>query len=159
MEKKTRRKTLRMLSNGMYIMTSRSGSRYGAATITWVSQASFKPPLVVAALRRGSSVFECLSESHIAAIHILGTHQEDLARKFFSSTQASPSAINGEPFTEGKTSAPILDNVPAYIECRVHQIVDNRGDHAVVILEAVEAECREQVQPLTIAKSPWEYGG
>ena len=159
MEKKTRQKTLRMLSNGMYIMTSRSGSSYGAATVTWVSQASFKPPLVVAAVRKDSNVFECLSESRIAAIHILGTGQEDLARKFFSTTQESPNAINGEPFTEGKTSAPILDNVPAYIECRVRQIVDNRGDHAVVIMEVVEAECREQVQPLTIAESPWEYGG
>jgi flavin reductase (DIM6/NTAB) family NADH-FMN oxidoreductase RutF len=158
-EKKTQQKTLLMLSNGMYIMTSRSGSRYGAATVTWVSQASFKSPLMVAAMRKVSTIFECLSESRTAAIHILRINQEELARKFLSTTQTNLNAINGEPFKEGKTSAPVLDNVPAYIECRVHAIADNRSDHAVVIMEAVEAECREQVQPLTIAKSPWEYGG
>ena len=28
-----------MLSNGMYVLTSRSGESYGVATVTWVSQA------------------------------------------------------------------------------------------------------------------------
>lgn len=51
MNPKIKRKTLRMLSNGMYVITSSSGERYGAATVTWVSQASFKPPLVMAADR------------------------------------------------------------------------------------------------------------
>jgi len=49
--------------------------------------------------------------------------------------------------------------LPAHIECRVERIVETDGDHAVVILQVVEADCREQVRPLTIADSPWEYGG
>jgi hypothetical protein len=28
-----------------------------------------------------------------------------------------------------------------------------------MILEVLGAECRERVRPLTIADSPWEYGG
>lgn len=159
MDVKARKKALRMLSNGMYVITSRSGDRYGAATVTWVSQASFKPPLIMAAVRPDSSVFKCMAESHIAAIHILGWGQMDIARKFFSPTRVEAGAINGEPFSDGKTSAPILQNVPAYVECKVHGIINNGGDHSVVIMEAVEAECRDQVRPLTIADSPWEYGG
>jgi flavin reductase (DIM6/NTAB) family NADH-FMN oxidoreductase RutF len=159
MDAKTRQKTLRLLSNGMYVMTSRSGNHYGGATVTWVSQASFKPPLLMAALRRESNVFQCLAESRIAALHILGGEQQDVARKFFSSTQVVDGVMNGEPFAEGKTSVPILQNALAHVECQIHQIVDNGGDHAVVIMEVVEAECREQVRPLTIAESPWEYGG
>jgi len=159
MDAKTRQKTLRLLSNGMYVMTSRHGDHYGGATVTWVSQASFKPPLLMTALRRESNVFQCLAKSRIAALHILGSEQQDVARKFFSPTQVVDGVMNGEPFTEGKTSAPILQNAPAYIECRVHQIFDNGGDHAMVIMEVVEAECRIQVRPLTIAESPWEYGG
>lgn len=148
-----------MLTNGMYVMTSRSSDHFGAATVTWVSQASFKPPLIMAAVRRNSNVFTCMAESGVAAIHIVGLDQRDVAQKFFSPTAARDGRINGEPFTEGVTSAPILTNVPAYVECRVVQILDGVGDHAVVILEAVEARCREEVQPLTIAASPWEYGG
>ncbi len=113
----------------------------------------------MAAVRKGSNVFECLSESRIAAIHVLGLDQQDVARKFFMTTQASSGVINGEPFVDGKTCAPILQSAPAYIECEVRRIVDDGGDHAIVILEVVEAECRQQVQPLTIADTPWEYGG
>lgn len=154
-----RKKTLRMFSNGMYVMTSRSGERYGAATLTWVSQASFSPPLIMAAVRRNSNVFKCLEESRVAVLHVLGAHQKDVAANFFRPTLMVNGLLNGEPFTEGKTSAPILTHMPAYVECSVRQIIDDGGDHTVVILEVADAVCREQVMPLTIAASPWEYGG
>lgn len=159
MDVKVKQKTLRMLSNGVYIMTSRSGARYGGATVTWVSQVSFKPPLLMAAVRRESNVFQCLAESRIAALHIVGDKQQEIAQRFFSPTRAADGTINGEPFLEGKTAAPILVKLPAHIECEVDRIIDTEGDHAVVILRVVHAEFREQVRPLTIAESPWEYGG
>ncbi len=37
MDAQTRKKTLRMLSNGVYVLTARREDRYGAATVTWVS--------------------------------------------------------------------------------------------------------------------------
>lgn len=159
MDPKTKQKTLRLLSNGMYVLTSRSGDRLGVATITWVSQASFKPPLLMAAVRRDSNVFRCLSQSRVAALHVLGADQKQLAQKFFSPTRGAQGELNGEPFFEGKTSAPILKNLPAYLECKVVDIHEEYGDHAIVILEVVEASFDPTVKPLTIADSPWEYGG
>jgi flavin reductase (DIM6/NTAB) family NADH-FMN oxidoreductase RutF len=159
MDAKARQKTLRLFSNGVYVLTSRSEERYGAATVTWVSQVSFKPPLIMAALRRESNVFKCLAESRIAALHIVADGQLEIARTFFFPTRANCTTINGEPFAAGRTAAPILANLPAHIECQVEQIVDTEGDHAVVILRVVEAECREPVRPLTVAHTPWEYGG
>jgi len=159
MDAKMRKKTLRLLSNGVYVLTSRSGSSYGAATVSWVSQASFSPPLVMAAVRRESNVYRCLAQSGSAVLHIVGDEQKEIARQFFSPTRADAGSINGEPFEEGRVAAPVLSNLPAHIECRVKQIVDNDGDHAIVILRVVEAECRGDVRPLTIAASTWQYGG
>lgn len=159
MDAKARKTTLRMLSNGMYVITSSSGDRHGAATVTWVSQASFKPPLVMAAIRPDSNVFKCLSESGVAAVHILDCNQQEMARRFFSPTRTLNGTINGEPFVPGMTHAPILQNARAYFECTVRHIVHTRGDHAVVIMEVVGAECRREIRPLTVAASPWEYGG
>ena len=68
MDTGTRKKTLRLLSNGVYVLTSRSEDRYGAATVSWVSQASFKPPLIMVAVRRESNVFGCLAESRAAVL-------------------------------------------------------------------------------------------
>jgi flavin reductase (DIM6/NTAB) family NADH-FMN oxidoreductase RutF len=159
MDEKIRQKTLRMLSNGVYVLTSCCGDRYGAATVTWVSQASFKPPLIMAAVRRESKVFGCLAESRFAVLHIVGDRQQEIARRFFFPTHAVCGTINGEAFMEGKIAAPVLPNLPAHVECKVEQIVDTQGDHAVVILRVVEAECAERVRPLTMAETPWKYGG
>ena len=148
-----------MLSNGVYVLTSRSEEHYGAATVTWVSQVSFKPPLIMAAVRRESNVFKCLAASRTAVLHIVGDEQQDIARAFFYPTRADCGTINGEPFAQGRTSAPVLANLPAYVECRVERILDADGDHAMVILGVVEAECGKQVRPLTVADAPWEYGG
>ncbi len=159
MDAQTRKKTLRMLSNGVYVLTSRSEDRYGAATVSWVTQVSFKPPLIMAAVRTNSNVFKCLAESRIAALHIVGDRQHEIARRFFFPTRANCTTINGEPFAEGRTAAPILASLPAHVECRIEQIVDSDGDHAMVILRVVEAEFRDEVRPLTMAETPWEYGG
>src|SRR2546428_12129286 len=100
MDAKVRQKTLRMLSNGVYVLTARSEDRYGAATVTWVSQVSFKPPLIMAAVRRQSNVFKCLAESRVAALHIAGDGQQDIARRVFFPTRANCTTINGVPVAE-----------------------------------------------------------
>jgi flavin reductase (DIM6/NTAB) family NADH-FMN oxidoreductase RutF len=159
MDPSVKKRTLRLLSNGVYIITSRDGEQFGAATVTWVSQASFKPPLLMAAIRKDSSAFRCMSQSLVAALHIVGSQQSGIAQKFFAPTLPEPGALNGEPFVDGETLAPILENVPAYLECRVQQIIEDGGDHDIVVMKVVNAVCREPLEPLTIAQSPWEYGG
>jgi flavin reductase (DIM6/NTAB) family NADH-FMN oxidoreductase RutF len=158
MDLPTRKRTLRLLSNGIYVITSSTPARYGAATATWISQASFKPPLVMAAIRQDSNVFACLSESRVAVVHILDSDQQAMAQRFFSPTKVVGDTINGEPFVPGRTTAPVLQNALAYFEAVVHHMF-TLGDHAVVVMEVIEAECRGDVRPLTVAASPWEYGG
>ena len=159
MDAAVKKKTLRLLSNGVYILTARHEDEYGGATVSWVSQASFRPPLLMAALRRESTVFQCLRESGFAALHVLGPEHRELAQRFFKPTQAVDGRINEEPFEPGRTKSPILCSAPAYVECRLRGVMDGEGDHAVVLLEVVEAELRQSIQLMTIAESPWEYGG
>jgi flavin reductase (DIM6/NTAB) family NADH-FMN oxidoreductase RutF len=159
MDAKAKKETLRLLTNGVYVLTSRNGDDYGAATVTWVSQVSFQPPLVMAALRKDGNVFRCLQASGVAVLHIVGSNQQDLAQKFFSTTKESNGLLNGEPFIEGKTFAPVLKNLGAYLECKLTDTCEDYGDHAIVILEVVEAGNRGTVVPLVVNDSPWKYGG
>src|SRR5437879_12944068 len=102
MDARTKKKSLRLLSNGGDVLTARSEDRYGAATVSWVSQASFKPPLIMVAVRRESNVFRCLAESRAAVLHIVGDRQQEIARRFFFPTQAVCGTINGEALMEGR---------------------------------------------------------
>src|ERR1700685_17188 len=154
MDLKAKKETLRLLSNGVYVLTSRNGDEYGVATITWVSQVSFQPPLVMAALRKEGNVFRCLGASGVAVLHVVGSDQKDLAQKFFSTTKESNGLLNGEPFTEGKTFAPVLKNLGAYLECKLVDICEDYGDHAIVILEVVEAGNSGTMEPLIVSNSP-----
>ena len=160
MDPKTKQKVLRLLTNGIYVMTSRSGEKFGAATVTWVSQAGFKPPLLMAALRKDGNVLECLLESRQAVLHILDKRQAHLAQKFFVSAKESGGLLNGEPYTKAKKIlAPVLTSAHAYLECEVRETIETQSDHAIAVLEVVHAEIRQDTSPLTIADSPWEYGG
>jgi flavin reductase (DIM6/NTAB) family NADH-FMN oxidoreductase RutF len=159
MDPKTKQKVLRLLTNGMYILTSRSADRFGAGTITWVSQASFKPPLLMVALRKDGSAFQCVVESRAAALHILSSDQQAIAQKFFAATVESQGLLNGEPYFEGPTGIPILENLGAYVVCKALDIVATHGDHAIVVFEVLDAIIRKDVEPLTVTGSPWQYGG
>jgi flavin reductase (DIM6/NTAB) family NADH-FMN oxidoreductase RutF len=159
MDPKTKQKALRLLTNGLYVITSRSADSYGAATITWVSQASFKPPLLMVALRKDGSVLECLVESRAAILHVLDKDQQDLAQKFFAAPEESNGTLNGEPYRQGKNGAPVLDKIGVYLECHVVEIFQQLGDHAIALLEVRDAVVRGDIRPLTVAQSPWQYGG
>src|SRR5258706_9696631 len=151
MDAQTKKRTLRLLSNGVYVLTSRSEDRYGAATVTWVSQASFKPPLIMVAVRTESNVFKCLAESRSAVLHIVGDRQQEIARRFFFPTHVVCGTINRGAFMGGRNGAAGLPNFAAHIQWPPEPIVDTDGHHAVVILREVEAECPGQVRPVTIA--------
>lgn len=154
-----KKKTLRLISNGMYIVTSRAENMYGGATISWVTQASFKPPLIAAAIRPESNVFKCLSQSRRAIVHVLAADQHEIARRFLARTEVKESTMNGEPFTEGIAGLPILTRISSYLQCQVRQIINHAGDHALVLMEVLDAGFSGEIKPLLVDDSPWKYGG
>ena len=103
----------------------------------------------------------CISVSLNAVwrLHVLDAGKRELAQKFFAATEESEGMLNGEPYSEGKTGAPILDNLGSYLECKVVEIVEQHGDHAIVVFEVLNAVLRRDVVPLTVTGSPWQYGG
>lgn len=163
MDPRDRKKVLRSISNGMYVVTSKSADGYGGATVTWLTQSSFEPPLLVAAVRPGSGLSECLEGSREAVVHVIGAHQEEIAKRFFSrpevDLQAAPPTLGGLPFTLSESGIPILNDAAAYAECRVIETIACGGDHDLVVLEVTSVGWREDFEPLTVRDSPWEYGG
>src|SRR5437773_8982172 len=145
MTKKTCRQTRPLLSNDLYVLTSTNDGRFGASTITWISQTSSKPRLVMAAIRPQMSAFKCLCESRVAAVHIFAPDQRKIAQKFLSATRVIDDTINGEPFLPGVTRAPILKNASVSFECFVRYIA-RVGDHAIVVMEVLNAASRHPVR-------------
>jgi flavin reductase (DIM6/NTAB) family NADH-FMN oxidoreductase RutF len=140
-QKKT---ALRMIPYGLYVLTAqdKSGART-AATVNWVTQTSFEPPLVVVGVKGDSHAKTVIGASGSFALNILGKGQEGIAYAFFKSVESDAQQIGGQPYRTGSTGAPILEATPAYVECRVVETID-RGDHAIVVGEVVEAGVTQQ---------------
>lgn len=146
MDEIAKKTALRMIPYGLYILSARgAGEGYGAATVNWVTQASFKPPLVVVCVKGDSYIHKLIDESRAFALNVLGKGQQDKAYTFFKPAEVEDGRIGGEPFLQGKTGAPILETVPAYIECRVVDTLVN-GDHTVFLGEVVDAGLRSDIE-------------
>ena len=140
MDADMKKTALRMIPYGLHVLTAEAeDGRVAAAAINWVMQASFEPPLVAVGVKADSGGHSIIKETGTFALNILGKGQNDLAFAFFKPTERDGQTISGEPFHAGEaTGAPILDNVPAYVECRLVDTVE-KGDHSVFVGEVVGA--------------------
>ena len=145
MDDAAKKTALRMIPYGLYVLTAESGGQIAAATVNWVTQTAFAPPLVVVGVKADSGSYATLKQAGKFALNMLGKGQQGAAFTFFKPAQAEAGKISGEPYQTGVTGAPILTNAAACVECKVAEIVE-RGDHHIVIGEVVEAHLLRAIE-------------
>jgi flavin reductase (DIM6/NTAB) family NADH-FMN oxidoreductase RutF len=160
MDPEEKKRALRMLTYGLYVMTARSDNEIAAGAVTWLSQASFNPPLLMAAVRVDSRLHTLIEKSGAFALSILSAGHKELASAFFRPTQVEGERINGYLFVAGQeTNAPLLLDAPASLEARVTGAVRG-GDHTVFVAEVVDARLRDpQAKSLVMWDTGWFYSG
>ncbi len=158
MDEEAKKTALRMIPYGLYVLGTKDGEDLGASTVNWVTQASFKPPLLVLGVKTDSGAFQQLKTNGAFALSILGTGQKDTAFAFFKPTETEGDTINGHRFETKETGTPILIDAPAWVEARVTDIVE-RGDHAVIVAEVTGAGVRQETSVLTLTEVGVFYGG
>jgi flavin reductase (DIM6/NTAB) family NADH-FMN oxidoreductase RutF len=130
---------LRMIPYGIYVLTADDGKGgVAAATVNWVTQSAFAPPLVVVGVKTDSGAYALVKNTKSFTLNMLGKDQKGLAFTFFKPAQLADGKLSGQEFTKGANGAPILSNAIAAVECKVTSIVE-QGDHHVVIGEVTEA--------------------
>ena len=139
MDANTKKVTLRMIPYGIYVLTADDGKgNVSAATVNWVSQTAFAPPLVVVGVKTDSGVYQTIKSARTFALNMLGKDQKGLAFTFFKPAQVSDGKLSGQAYRRGTTGAPVLVDAPAAVECKVTSIVE-QGDHHIVVGEVVDA--------------------
>ena len=81
MDVEFRKKALRMISYGVYVITSKYADQYSASTITWVSQASFEPPMISICLKNKSNSYQIVKKREEFLLHLLGEDQKNMANE------------------------------------------------------------------------------
>lgn len=159
---KVRRRVLWTLPYGLYVVGSRHGDRRNGMTTNWVTQVSFAPKLMGIGVEKTAFTHELISSGGVFSICTVAREDRAIVRKFTKPVDVDMSAmtLNGFPFHEGVTGAPILDQAPAYLDCEVRQAVDV-GGHTFFIGEVMDARFQgdEDIEVLRMEDTRMLYGG
>ena len=94
-------------------------------------------------MKADSAAYAITKKSGSFALNILGKGQQETAFAFFKPTEVINGKISGKSYRNGSTGVPLLENVPAAVECKVVDLVE-RGDHHIVVGEVVDAHVNKQ---------------
>src|SRR5687767_12039205 len=135
-----RRRVLWTFPSGLFVIGSRAGDRRNAMTANWVSQVSFDPKLVAVSVEKEAFTHELIAEGGSFTVNVIDREDRAIVRKFTKPVEVDTAAktLNGFPFHDGRTEAPILDQAVDFIDCEVRQQVD-LGGHTLFIGEVVDA--------------------
>lgn len=151
---------LRAINYGLYVLTAKDGDELAAAGVNWLTQASFEPPLVVAAVKTDNDSHRLIESTGVFAVNVLGKDQLDIGKAFFRTSKVEGDSINGHRFEPGpETGCPLMVELPYWFECRVIDTI-KRGDHTVFVAETISAGVRDDsVVPLLLRDTGMNYGG
>ena len=158
MDPEAKKKALRKIVDGVYVVGVKQDEKLNAFTATWITQVSFKPPLVVVGVSKEALSYRIIEASRVFVINFLGTDQKMLAQHFLKPAHLGVDKLAGVRYRLGRVGAPILEEAIAFVECEVRDIHPG-GDHAVVIGEVVEAGVHRDVDALSLKETGWHYGG
>ena len=147
------------IPHGLYICGVKDGDNLNGFTVSWVTQSSFKPPMVVACVNQNSGSHAMIKNTNVFAISFLEAGQKDLAAKFFKPQSRVGNKLADVEFTEGAaTGCPIITDSLGYVECKVVGSVED-GDHTVFVGEVIGAGIHKEGKQLLLENTGWKYGG
>lgn len=159
MNEDAKKSLLRAVPHGLYVVTTGAGDAAHGFTATWLTQASFKPPMVAVAVRRDSLGFAAIARNGNFVVNFLAKDAAAVAERFFKPPKPEGGRFGELAFAPGTaTGGPVLAVALGHLECAVRQVADH-GDHAIVLGEVVEAARAPEGEPLVLADTPWKYGG
>jgi flavin reductase (DIM6/NTAB) family NADH-FMN oxidoreductase RutF len=158
-----RRRVLWTMPSGLYVVGSTDAAqRRNGMTINWVTQISFEPKLVGIGVERSALTHELIEAGACFAISTIDREDRAIVRKFTKPVDADLEAktLNGFPYVERTTGAPILAQAVAFLDCELRERLE-AGNHTFFVGEVVDAGFLEpeDTPVLRMEDTRMNYGG
>ncbi len=160
---KLRRRVLWKMPSGLYVLGSTDGARRrNGMTVNWVTQLSFDPKWIGVGIEQVAVTHELIEASRCFSICIIDRDDRAIVRKFTKPVDVDLDAktLNGLPYVEKVTGAPVLAQSVAYLDCTVHDRL-TAGAHTFFVGEVVDAGFLkpEDTPVLRMEDTRMNYGG
>ncbi|MGD8522504.1 MAG: flavin reductase family protein [Desulfobacterales bacterium] len=144
------------MTYGIYVLTTFYEDQINAMIASWVSQVSFDPPLMMAAIHPSRYSHQLIEKSRCFALHIPAKSQREYLSRFKGPDPAAK--FDGIQWIRGKSGCPILNQCVAYVECRVRKSY-RPGNHALFIGEVIDARRCSDEEPFSSLDYEGQYLG
>jgi flavin reductase (DIM6/NTAB) family NADH-FMN oxidoreductase RutF len=142
------RQALGCFGTGVAVITAVApDGRRAGLTVNSFASVSLNPPLVLWSLGVHSPSMDIFQEATHFAIHVLGSHQEPLARQF---ARPAEDKFAGVEWMAGLGGAPLIADAVAVFQCRTADRYYG-GDH-VIFLGGVESYSYDEREPLMCSR-------
>ena len=158
LDENAKRELLRKIPHALYACGVHFKDELNVFTASWVTQGSFKPPVIVMGVRAESGSSEMIRETGVFALSFLESGQQDLAQRFFQPARRAGNKLNDVAFYLGKTGCPIIQDSLGFVECEVTGHIE-AGDHTVFVGQVVAAGLHREGRILELKETKWHYGG
>ncbi len=134
------------MTYGIYVLTSCSGDEMNGMIASWVSQVSYEPPLIMAAVHPNRHSHGLMASGACFGLHVIDQGQKDLLKRFKGPDPAKK-FINIDWETK-TTGVPILKNCIAWFELEIRERI-TPGNHTLYIGEVVACGYNHAKTPLS----------
>lgn len=137
------RSVLGRFATGVTVITTRDPHGDHGMTVSAFSSLSLEPPLILVCVAHDATMAPVINAAEDFVVNILSDQQEAMSRRFSSRLD---DRFAGLGFSRGERGIIILEDVQAWMECRVvNKYVE--GDHTIII-GAVERAQANDANPL-----------
>ena len=142
---------------GIYVLATPQSIGPRAMVVSWVSQVSSSPPLLMTALRRNRPAIPAILAQNIFSLNLLKEHQVSWVDRFKNPHPLEDQREYFEQIRVGQEEFYRLKGALAFFACRVVSRIDP-GDHFLIFAEAL-ASSAEKGRPLVTSYCGKSYGG
>jgi len=140
-------KGLGRIVSGVGILTTFDKNQAGAMLASWFQQASFTPPMISVAIKKGRPVSELVTHSKKFVLNLLHTGQKNMLAHFGKGFEPGQDPFKGIAIEKKKTGIPVLKEALCFLECELREVFI-AGDHQIFLGEVVNAGSEEDGSPM-----------
>ncbi len=149
------RRVMSQFATGVTVVTTRIGRDVHGLTVNAFCSVSCDPPLLLVCIHNEAYSREVIQKSRCFAVNILSQEQEEVARRFSTSSLTAAQRLADLEHQPVVTGAPVFKEVVGWLDCKLIASYPG-GDHTIFLGEVLATGHRDDRDPLVFFRSQYQ---